>query len=39
MNEEIILGTLLGDAWIQQVTDRDCSYIFAFEQANEDYTK
>lgn len=39
MNKQIILGTLLGDAWIQKVNYRKNSYIFAYQQSIKEYAE
>lgn len=38
MNNSVIIGTLLGDAWIQKHKNKPHSYSFKFEQANKQYT-
>ncbi len=37
MNKYLLIGTLLGDAWIQKNKLRTSSYSFAWQQSNRDY--
>lgn len=37
MNEQILLGTLLGDAYIQKSKSRNCSYQLKFNQSIEEF--
>jgi hypothetical protein len=39
MKTELLIGTLLGDAYIQKVKNRPRSYCFSFQQSNYDYAK